>query len=77
MLSRSVVEILTGKPVEYLQQLELIVKVVLEPQDDFLIFSKRSELGISGSKVSPCFLTRLPAAIGDELGADLRHLRKG
>ncbi len=65
------------EPVEDLEQLELIVEVVLEPEDDLLVVRDRGEGVVALLQVGQRRLVRCPPSVGKEAGPDRTQLLGG
>ena len=59
-------EILFREPVEDLQQLQLVVQVVLEPEDDLVLIAERRQRGVALGESGPkCIVVAVSAQVCD------------
>jgi hypothetical protein len=65
------------EPVEKLDQLELIVQVVLEPEDDFLMLAEPVELRVTTDEVAKHLFEDAPSLFRNETHAHCSQLLGG
>jgi hypothetical protein len=66
-----------GEPVEDLDELQLVIQVVLEPKDYFLMITETGEGGIPELEICECLIERQQALAGKVLSPDAAELLMG
>ena len=62
-----------GKPVQNLEQLELVIQVVLEPEHNLIVGPKIRDRGISQAEIGQHLVILGPPARGNEAGTTAAH----